>query len=140
METTRDHATIIYDGDCGICQWSAEWLRRHDKAHRLHIVPFQTIDPAAIAPGLTRAECAQALQCITADGRRFRAARAVFEALRVLPPPWQWLGTLCAPFSPLFEPIYQIIARSRYRLSRLLGLNACHLPEPTNPSRTNHDT
>lgn len=136
MGTAQHHATLLYDGDCGICQWTADWLRKHDHAHRLRIVPFQTIDPAAIAPGLTREECAQAVQLITADGRRFRAARAVFETLRLLPPPWQWLGTFCAPFSPLFEPIYHLIARSRHRLSRLLGLNACQLPESTNPPHT----
>ncbi|KPL86269.1 thiol-disulfide oxidoreductase DCC family protein [Ardenticatena maritima] len=131
----RHQATLIYDGDCGICQWTAEWVRKRDRQHRLHIVPFQAIEPGEVAPGLTRADCARAVHLITPEGRRFRAARAMFETLRLLSPPWRWIGTLCAPFSPLFEPAYHLIARSRHRLSRWLGLDACRLPEPTDPHR-----
>jgi len=39
--------TLIYDGDCGFCQRSMELVRRWDREHRLHYVPFQ--DEARVA-------------------------------------------------------------------------------------------
>ncbi len=116
---------LIYDGDCGVCQWAASWLKRRDKAHRMAILPFQEIDPADYWPGLTVQECARVVQFISAEGRRFTAARAMFEALRRLPFPWSWLAALLIPFSPVFEPLYALFARHRFRVSAWLGLDAC---------------
>ena len=38
------NVTIAYDEDCGACRWTAERLRRWDRAGRLAFVPIQDAD------------------------------------------------------------------------------------------------
>lgn len=121
--------TVIYDGDCEICNALRRWAEAHDKAGTLRFVPNQTADLAQIAPGLTREQAQQSVYAVNAAGQRFRGARAIFETVRRLPGCWGILGTIGAlpPVSWLAEPMYRIVAHHRAAVSRRLGLNQCLL-------------
>jgi predicted DCC family thiol-disulfide oxidoreductase YuxK len=129
--------TVIFDGDCGVCQALRARAARLDCAGRLHFVPNQAADLETLAPGLTRAEASRALYAVAPDGRRWRGARAFFVTMRHLPGVWRWIGAVGAlpPLSLLAEPCYQLIAHHRARVSRWLGLDACRieLPDESSP-------
>jgi predicted DCC family thiol-disulfide oxidoreductase YuxK len=122
-------ATVIYDGDCGICTALKLEAERRDKENRLRFVAFQSHDLAQVAPGITREMASKAVYLLRADGRRFQGARALFEAMRRLPGPWGWVGAVGAlpPLSLVAEPFYRLVAHNRAALSRRLGLDACEL-------------
>lgn len=122
--------TLIFDGACGFCTWSAEWIRRHDEAGRLSIQPYQTADLGQLSPGLTPQMASQSVYFVRADGRRFHGAWAVFETLRCLPGVWHVLGRVMANplLSALAEPFYRLVANNRTRISRWLGLTVCAVP------------
>jgi predicted DCC family thiol-disulfide oxidoreductase YuxK len=71
-----DEATVIYDGDCRLCQASVNWLR-----HKLDIAaePFQRARLERF--GLTREECAKEVIVCTDKGT-YRGAAAVAYLLR----------------------------------------------------------
>ena len=71
-----DEATLIYDGDCRLCQASVDWLRL-----RLDIaaVPFQRANLERF--GLTREECAKEVIVHTGDAT-YRGSAAVAYLLR----------------------------------------------------------
>ncbi len=73
---SASEATVIYDGDCRLCQASVNWLR-----FKLDIaaVPFQSANLERF--GLTREECAKEVIVHTASAT-FRGAAAVAYLLR----------------------------------------------------------
>jgi len=124
--------TVLFDGDCGVCQKLAQMAADRDPAHRLRFSAFQRADLAALSPGLTRDMAARSVYVVAPDGARWRGARAVFEIMRRLPGVWGWLGRIGAlpPVSLLAEPVYRLAAHHRTRLSRWLGLTQCRLDPP----------
>lgn len=110
---------VVYDGDCGICEWSATWIRRN-------VPNVQVVTHSAY--GVTYLP---AVWFISIDGRR-EGARAVAEILqrsqvRVA----RIVGTVIA--LPVIRIVaagaYEVIAKNRSRLSRLFRLKACALPQ-----------
>jgi predicted DCC family thiol-disulfide oxidoreductase YuxK len=128
---------FIFDGACGVCTASVQWVQRRDVAGRLACLPYQTADLDSISPGLTEEMANRAAYFVRGDGHRFRGARAVFEALRRLPGVWKLVGTVgaLAPVSLLCEPVYRLFAANRTRISIWLGLTACAVPVASRPDR-----
>jgi len=110
--------TVIYDGECGICQQSVDLLKRWDREQVLRYVPFQ--DEVAVARfGIALPALAAAMHLVLPDGLVYAGADAVPELLRLLPGK-RWLAV---PFSvpgvlPLARRIYAWIAVRRRCLVR----------------------
>lgn len=118
---------VIFDGDCGICNETREWVEAHDRAGRLKFVPFQVADLDALSPGLSFDMASRMAWMLPAGGGRIGGARAIFTILSRLPGPWRIVGAVGAfpPVSLLCEPFYRIVAHNRSRISGWLGLNYC---------------
>jgi predicted DCC family thiol-disulfide oxidoreductase YuxK len=110
--------TLVYDGECGICQQAVARLRRWDREHVLRFVPFQ--DGAAVVRfGITLPALAAAMHLILPDGRVYPGADAIPELLRLLPGK-RWLAPLfrIPGALPLARRIYAWIAERRHCLVR----------------------
>ena len=108
--------TLIYDGDCGLCQQAVKLLRRWDREHVLRFVPFQD-GPAVAQFGIALPALAAAMHLIRPDGRVYAGADALPELLRMFPgkrgPFFRIPGVL-----PLARRIYAWIAIRRRCLVR----------------------
>jgi predicted DCC family thiol-disulfide oxidoreductase YuxK len=116
--------TLIYDGDCGICTrlaGFARWLRP-----RAEVRASQELDLAAY--GVTAAQCAEALQLVTAEGRVYSAQDAVARLLLISRPVWRPAGLvlLLPGVNALAGAGYRWLARNRYRLPG--ATDACAVP------------
>ena len=110
--------TLIYDGECGVCRQSVRILKRWDREHILHYVPFQ--DAAAVARfGIALPKLAAAMHLILPGGRVYPGADAVPELLRLFPSK-RWLAPLfrVPGVLPLARRIYAWIAIRRRCLVR----------------------
>ena len=118
---------VLFDGDCGICNESRQWVEARDRDGRLRFIPYQVADLAALSPGLTLERARRSAQVIFSDGRRVDGARAAFEVLRRLPGGWGVLGAIWGmpPLWWIAEPFYRLIAAHRARISGWLGLDYC---------------
>lgn len=121
---------FLFDGDCGICSHSAEVCQRMDRRQQFVVVPYQTVAEDELRQfGLSRAQCARAVQTITRRGRVYAGAFAVNYFLwRQFP--WSLLVVLIYALPPLLllELIgYRLIANNRQRLSQWFGMKACLL-------------
>ena len=107
-------AVLVFDGDCGFCTWSAGLLRRWSR-DGLTVVPWQRVDLAGL--GLTAAECARAVQCVTPDGT-YSGGQAVARSLRGCRQPWRTAGAVLAlpALRPVVERGYAWVADHRHRL------------------------
>jgi predicted DCC family thiol-disulfide oxidoreductase YuxK len=120
MAVAADRAdpTLIYDGECGICQQAVTLVKRWDREHILRFVPFQ--DEAAVARfDITLPALAAAMHLILPDGRVYAGADAVPELLRLFPGK-RWLAPLfrIPGVLPIARRIYAGIAARRRCLVR----------------------
>lgn len=115
----RDVKILVYDGDCGLCERTAAFARRRAPAvvvrdHRTH--GLDAIEAVILVDG----------------GREFTGAAAVsrllrsFEARR-----WRLVGSVIGlpVVRVLAAGAYWVVARNRRRISRVLGMRACGLPQ-----------
>jgi predicted DCC family thiol-disulfide oxidoreductase YuxK len=110
---------LIYDGDCGICNQSADWARVHLPAGT-SIVTWQSI-PDLAALGLAVSDVETAAYWVDDDGTLHRGEAAISEALRTAKARgWRAAGAVIGsrPVRPLARAVYYWIARNRYRLSK----------------------
>ena len=114
-----DPSIVVYDGDCGICEASAQWIINHVPI--VHVVSHREYGLAHL----------HSVWLITNNGRR-EGARAVAEILRMSDVSvMRVMGTALG--LPLIRTaaagVYWVIARNRRHISRLFGLKACGLPQ-----------
>lgn len=130
--------TVVFDGDCGICTASAEWIEAHDTEGDFDVVPYQLAALETLSPGLTPAMTSRSVYFIRADGRRFKEGRAVFETLKHLPGIYHVVGWLLANpfFAALAWPGYRLVAHYRTRISVALGMTACAVPAAGKQTKT----
>jgi predicted DCC family thiol-disulfide oxidoreductase YuxK len=117
--------TLIYDGDCGICTRLADFARRRPRP-QADVRPWQELDLPAY--GVTEAQCVEALQLVTPEGRVFAGHDAIARVLLVSRPLWRPAGAvlLLPGVNALAGVAYRWIARNRHRLPG--GSDACALP------------
>ena len=122
-----DHPTVFFDGVCGLCNHSVNWLLARDPEHRLRFAPLQGMTAAQTLD----AEIRNRLDTIVfvRDGETFTRTAAVSRILMTLGGRWRVLGGLLwiVP-SPIRDLGYRIVSRLRYRL---FGKHdSCRLPTP----------
>jgi predicted DCC family thiol-disulfide oxidoreductase YuxK len=125
--------TVMYDRDCGFCTWSADWIRRADRAGRLRIVALQDapLDPA-LAPIAAERDLGCALHAVDERGVVHAGGDAVLSIQERLPggaliTAWRRLPGA----AELAEWVYAVAARNRDLLGRLVGAEAgaaCEIP------------
>ena len=122
--------SVVYDQDCGVCGATVEWLRKRDPS-----LSFVGNLAEALPPGVPREETGETVFVVDATGQVWRRAAAIARLLRGIPGlaalGWRMLGGLLTlpGIAWLAERGYRAFARRRHRVSALLGLKACKLPE-----------
>jgi predicted DCC family thiol-disulfide oxidoreductase YuxK len=113
---------LVFDGDCGFCTTSANWLAR---GGRVAIEPWQFLDLATV--GLTTEQVSTSVWWLEDDHPVEHSSRAIGRALVAGGMPWSWAGRvlLLPPVRPLADAVYRLVARYRYRLPG--GTPACRL-------------
>lgn len=110
---------VVYDGDCGICEASSRWILKN----------IQDIDVMSHHQyGLSYLGSVW----FVTDDRRFEGARAVSEILkRADTVMFRTLGAFIGlpGIHLLAVGGYWLVARNRRTISKLLGLNACAIPQ-----------
>ncbi len=107
--------SVLYDGDCGLCQRSVFSLRILDWLNRLEPRDFRNpADRRASVPELTLQELDKSMHIRMPDGRMEKGFRAFREIARHLPLTWLIAPLLSLPFvEPVGEKVYAGIAARR---------------------------
>lgn len=122
-----NHPTVFFDGVCGLCNHSVNWLLARDPEHKLRFAPLQgTTAEKGLDAGIRNR-----LDTIVfvSGGETFTRTAAVSRILMTLGGPWRMLGWLLwiVPL-PMRDLGYRFVSRLRYRL---FGKHeSCRLPTP----------
>ena len=77
-----DHPIVFFDGVCGLCNYSVNWLLARDPDHRLRFAPLQ----GSTAERLVKSEIRNRLDTLVfvRDGRTYVRTAAVSRMLMTL--------------------------------------------------------
>jgi predicted DCC family thiol-disulfide oxidoreductase YuxK len=122
-----DHPVVFFDGVCGLCSHSVNWLLARDPEHRLRFAPLQGTTAAAMISSDLRDRLDTMV--FVRNGTTYIRTAAVSRILMTLGGRWQMLGAMLwlIPF-PVRDLGYRLVSRFRYRM---FGKHdACRLPTP----------
>ena len=117
---------LIFDGDCGFCTTSANWIVAHSKV-AITATPFQWT--ALENCGLTAQQASDQVW-IVVDGERFGGHECIAKIALLQPNLlYRLIGGLMLvwPFSLVAALVYRMVAKNRHRLPG--GTPACKLPQ-----------
>lgn len=129
---------LLYDGVCGLCDRTVQFLLRRDRHDRFRFATLQgALARAVLAPhGLDpdRLDTVYLVSdCGTPQERVRQRARAVLHAASALGGAWRLLRVLAIVPAPLLDLCYRLVARVRYRL---FGRHdSCPVPRPEHRQR-----
>ena len=109
---------LIFDGDCGFCSSSADWVARSWPAGP-RAVAWQHLGPETLEElGLSREQAQEAAWWVDATGKRFKGHRAITKSLLAARGWKQVVGALITipPLSWGAAALYPVIVRYRYHL------------------------
>jgi len=125
-ETGGGNPVVIFDGDCGLCQSSVQFMLRNDPREVLRFAPRQS---AAGQELLVRSGFADASpnSVVLVEGNRASTqSTAVLRIARYLRFPWNLAALFTIIPAPLRDTLYGWVARNRFRWSKKAP--ACRLP------------
>lgn len=119
---------VVFDGDCGICSTSAQFIERNKINDLITTIPSYKFDLNKYQINESTAE----LSVIYIDdesGLMLFRARAITEICKNLKGPIKIIGYIFSNSMSAFilNPFYNLIARKRAFISKKLGLNACKI-------------
>ncbi len=109
---------VLWDGECGFCRRSVDWLLARDREGQLEAMPFQQAPSPPMTPELAEA-CRKSVHVVAADGQVYRAGRAVLFALEAAG--WKLIARIgrIPPIIWAIELGYWCVARNRRWFSKL---------------------
>jgi len=131
IPTALPSRLVLFDGTCGLCDRSVQWMLEHDAEHVLRYAPLQG-ETAGRLRQCWRDEFPEGLESVvlvdstgeeTVVLTRSRAVLAILEALGATP--WRLRILRLIP-RPLLDLAYRGIARLRYRVFG--QYDACRMP------------
>jgi predicted DCC family thiol-disulfide oxidoreductase YuxK len=131
-QVTPDAPIVFFDGVCGLCNRSIDFVLRHDRRGVFRAAPLQGETAAGLLTPTDR-ESLHTLVLHTGD-RSYRRSAAVVRILWNLGPWWRPLAVLLwlIPL-PLRDLGYKLVARNRYRF--LGKRETCRMPTPEERER-----
>jgi predicted DCC family thiol-disulfide oxidoreductase YuxK len=109
--------TLVYDGECQVCNRLVARLRLWDHRQAIELVPSQAAGVMDRFSWIPPSAFKEAMQLVREDGATWQGAAALEELLGVLPRGrWiAWIFTI--PFArSIADKFYRSFARNRYRL------------------------
>lgn len=118
---------LVYDGSCGFCSRSVQFLLRHERRHDLLFVTRDS-ELGGRLRSVHGLESVQSMIWIE-GGQAFVESNAVMKAADYLGGWWTRMADLARCVPPIaLNRLYKLIASNRRRLSA--NVRACQLPSP----------
>lgn len=118
-----DEDLIVFDAACVFCSGFARFMHARDRDRRFRFVTAQSPTGRALYRAHGLDPDLMATNIVITDGRAHQKMPAFAAAMRALGLPW----SLLSPLGLLPAPLYDWIARNRYRIA---GRKECPLPPP----------
>lgn len=136
MESALPPRLVLFDGVCGLCDRTVQWLLDHDQEAALYYTTLQGETAAQILarhPGLQGVDSIVFVEREGDEERVFVRSKAVFRLARYLDPGVRWLRGFSVLPQALADFGYDLVASVRYRIFG--KLESCRIPDAAVRSR-----
>lgn len=116
LPTTQD--LIVFDGTCVFCSGFARFIARHDHKRRFLFVTAQSAPGRELYARHGLDPDLMETNIVIVSGRPHVRLRAFAAAMRALGWPWAILVPLGWMPNAVSDPLYNFVARNRYRFGR----------------------
>lgn len=120
-----DGPVMLYDGDCGFCARSVQWILDHERDHAIRFAPLQGRTAARLRQSYPRIPEAIDSVVFVTDGRAYLRSKALLHAACHLRAPWRWGYAIRWVPGIAFDLGYRVVAAMRFRIWG--RADACHL-------------
>ena len=111
----RGHTVMVFDGACNLCHGWVKFALRRDPAGHLRFLAIQSAaGQAFLARNRLPSEPYESFYLVE-DGAILQKSRGFLGMVSYLRAPWPWLGVFRILPPWLLDPLYDLIARNRYR-------------------------
>jgi predicted DCC family thiol-disulfide oxidoreductase YuxK len=128
---------MLYDGSCGLCAASVQFILRHERQHTLRFAALQSALGAEVRarhPEVDGVDSMMWVGDVDAPNERVSVrATAALEAARYLGGPWRMAAIGRVLPASVRDLAYDLIARHRHRFLR--APERCYVPPPEARSR-----
>jgi predicted DCC family thiol-disulfide oxidoreductase YuxK len=108
--------SILYDGDCNLCNSQVRFIRKRDRENMFRFVPLQSEEGRSMLRSAGLPEDELDTVVYVKDGKDLTRSSAVLGILRDLGGGWRLLGVLGIIPSGIRDFFYRLVARNRHRL------------------------
>jgi predicted DCC family thiol-disulfide oxidoreductase YuxK len=123
---------ILYDGECGLCDRTVQFVLARDRQDRYVFAPLQSSvgQEQAAKHGLDTSELSSfiLIEDYAGSSRAYLRAKAALRVCRHLGWQWQLLSIFGVLPAWLIDPFYNFVARRRIKWFG--RLESCRLPSP----------
>ena len=124
---------VLYDGECGLCQFSVQWLLDKDVNKELCFAPLQGETAKHYLTSGQIPVNLDSLIYVRQEREIFWYSTGVLELLKVLPRPWSWGKVALYIPRVLRDSAYRLVAANRLRFFK--APDSCRLPKAEEVSR-----
>ena len=124
---------MLYDGTCGLCHKSVQWILRHERDGAIQFAPLQGDTAEQLRSQFPEIPRTLESVVLVEGGRARLRSKAFLHVSRHLRAPWRWGYAVRWLPAFLLDLGYRFIARIRHRVWG--HADACDLPAPEHRAR-----
>ena len=129
-----DSAVLLYDGSCGFCSASVQFVLKHDRKATLRFASLQgEFGRGVVERHPTLATVNSVVWCDEAHDEIKTQSAAAVRVCRYLGGAWQLLAVAAVLPAWMRDPLYGLVANHRHRL--ILSSQKCLVPPPEQSQR-----
>src|SRR3569623_3238296 len=107
---------VLYDGTCGLCHKSVQWILRHERDHAIQFAPLQGETAAQLRTQFPEIPRTLESVVLVEGGHARLRSKAFLHVANHLREPWRWAHAVRWLPAILLDLRYRIIARNRHRV------------------------
>ena len=126
---------LLYDGTCGLCHTTVQFVLRHERAPALHFAALESPAGEAARARYGVPDALDSVIFIHGDRVTWRSTAAL-DVAGYLRAPWRWARLLRLVPAWLRDPVYRLIARFRFTVFG--RRSSCVVPAAGQAGRFHH--
>lgn len=111
----QENPLILFDGVCNFCNFWVNFAIKRDRKKRLRYTPLQSETAKRVLPGFNINPTALHSVIFVEKGRHYTQSSAAIRICKHLDGGWKLLYGLMIIPKFIRDPLYNIIARNRYK-------------------------
>ncbi len=125
---------LLYDGECGVCSGSVQWILAHERAHNLRFAALQSEIGKQLRERAKISQQVDSMLWVEGHGDQVLAqlwSSAIVSVLEYVGGPWRILTWIRFVPRPLRDSAYRLFAKHRLKFAP----TNCLIPPPETRAR-----